>query len=45
MSPFCEAIHERLQAANGKINDFDQLDFAFQEELESVENAFIKSGE
>ena len=37
MSPFQEAIHERLQIANKKIASVMELDENFDEELKDIE--------
>ena len=44
MSPFQEAIHERLMIANKKIASVMELDENFDEELKDIESELVKSG-
>ena len=45
MSPFQEAIHERLQIAKKKIDSVMEIDEHFDEELKDIETELQKSAQ
>jgi hypothetical protein len=44
MTPFCEAIHDRLQIAMSKADSLMESNNEFKEQIEGIEDELTKSG-